>query len=271
MYVEIAGCTDTGRIREHNEDCIDHDDKLGLAVLADGMGGYQSGEVASAIAVNVIMKELGKKMTSWFHHHYHAHFTYNNYHYATQRLEQAVLKANQVIYQTAQTQAQYRGMGTTVVAVLFNKTWMSIAHVGDSRLYRYRNHDFHQLTKDHTVVQELMDAGLITPQQARYDSRRHLLTRAVGIEIPVQVELQEQEVLTEDIYLLCSDGLNDMLEDHTIQTILQQNFSHSLKQTAQLLIKVANDKGGEDNISLILIRRLPTQKNWLQQLFHSHR
>ncbi|MDM8558597.1 Stp1/IreP family PP2C-type Ser/Thr phosphatase [Candidatus Parabeggiatoa sp. HSG14] len=258
--------TDTGQMREHNEDCISGDESLGVAILADGMGGYQAGEVASAMAVNTIMNYLKKTLKTLPHVKHH--FNYN-YHSATVLLEQAVLKANQVIYKTAEQEINYRGMGTTIVAALFHNNCVSIAHVGDSRLYRLRGNEFRQITKDHSVRQELIDCGFYTPEQARHSPNKNLVTRALGVAEQVNVEIQEHNLLAQDIYLLCSDGLNDMIDDSDIHKILSN--ADTPEQAAQSLIAAANAKGGEDNISLILVYPLQIllkpQKSWLQRLF----
>jgi protein phosphatase len=258
MCVEIVCRTDTGQVREHNEDCVGGDESLGIAILADGMGGYQAGEVASAMAVRTIMEELVPIIKSFSHSKPYA---------AAMLLEQAVQKANQVIYKMAEQEIHYRGMGTTVVAVLFHNDLMSVAHVGDSRLYRLRGNDFRQLTKDHSVMQELIDCGYYTPENARHSQNRHTITRAVGIEQKLNVEIQEDRVLYQDIYLLCSDGLSDMLNEDEMYTIVSSNIN-SLEQAAQLLIGAANDKGGKDNISLILVRPV-AQKGWLRSGFRA--
>ncbi len=266
MIIETVYCTDTGRIRKHNEDCISGDDKLGLAVLADGMGGYQAGEVASEMAVSTIMDFMKSPAK------YNVERQTNNhrYHSATVQLEQAVLKANQIIYDAAERNSEYQGMGTTVVATLFHNNCVSIAHVGDSRLYRIRENKLQQITKDHSVLQELIDCGFYTSEQARHSPNRNLVTRALGVSEEVNVEIQEQSVLSQDLYLLCSDGLNDMLEDGQIHKII--NDSTTLEQAAQLLVSAANSKGGNDNISLILIRPLEIATkphvNWFNRLIN---
>ncbi|MDM8568431.1 Stp1/IreP family PP2C-type Ser/Thr phosphatase [Thiotrichales bacterium HSG1] len=239
--------TDTGRVRKHNEDYIVGDEKLGLAVLADGMGGYQAGEIASEMAVSTVMNYMKAPIKSHVERQ-----TNHRYHPSTVQLEQAVLKANHIIYQAAERHSEYQGMGTTIVATLFHNNCLSIAHVGDSRLYRIRERKLQQVTKDHSVLQELIDCGFYTSEQARHSPNRNLVTRALGVGEEVNVEIQEQLVHTQDIFLLCSDGLNDMLEDKKINELIQR--SSSLKQAAELLIAAANNKGGNDNISLILIR-----------------
>ncbi|HEC83709.1 MAG: Stp1/IreP family PP2C-type Ser/Thr phosphatase [Candidatus Parabeggiatoa sp. nov. 2] len=266
MCIEMVCRTDTGRIRQHNEDCLGGDESLGLVALADGMGGYQAGEVASEMAVKIIIKQLYASIKSLLHAKRRTSY---RYHSATVLLEQAVLKANQAIYEMGEQQARYQGMGTTVVAVLFHNHLMSVAHVGDSRLYRLRGNDFRQITKDHSVRQELIDCGLYTPEQARNSPNKNLVTRALGVGEQVDVEVQEERVLAQDIYLLCSDGLSDMLNDSDMHSILCD--ADTLEQAAQLLIDAANAKGGRDNISLVLVRPLSVaakpRKGWLRRLF----
>jgi len=265
VIIETVYCTDTGRIRKHNEDCIAGDEKLGLAILADGMGGYQAGEIASEIAVSTIMSYM--KAPAKYHVERQ---TNHRYHSSTVQLEQAVLKANQVIFAASEKNSAYQGMGTTVVATLFHNNCVSIAHVGDSRLYRIRKNDFQQITKDHSVLQELIDCGFYTSEQARHSPNRNLVTRALGVANEVNVEIQEQAVLSQDIYLLCSDGLNDMLDDNQIHSIIQT--SNTLEQAAKLLVIAANSKGGNDNISLILIRPLDLKTkprlNWFNRFIN---
>ncbi len=266
MCIEMVCCTDVGQVRDHNEDCIANDESLGLAILADGMGGYQAGEVASEVATQTIKSQLGTLLDSSTPNKRYAN---HRYHSATIQLEQSVVNANHVIYNMAEHDQCYQGMGTTVVAVLFHNNFISVAHVGDSRLYRLRGNNFHSLTIDHSVVEELKKGGYYTEEQARHSPNRNLVTRAIGIEKTVDVEIQEYDMLAQDIYLLCSDGLSDMLVDCVMANIL--NSSETLEQAAQLLVDSANANGGKDNISLILVRSLkvapPSRKSWLQRLF----
>jgi protein phosphatase len=267
MRAEIASCSNTGLVREHNEDYIASDELHGIMVLADGMGGYQAGEVASKIAVTTMMDEL---VTALKNLPPAKQEIANGYHRATILLEQAVLKANRAIYEAAEQKVTYRGMGTTVVAAVFRSGLISIAHVGDSRLYRFRDGELEQLTKDHSVLQELIDCNFFTREQARHSPNRNLVTRALGVNESVTVDIKEYKILSQDIYLLCSDGLNDMLEDVEIKTVMNQ-YKNNLTQCAEQLVQAANEQGGEDNISVILARPrsapLRSKKNWLQKLF----
>ena len=144
-------------------------------------------------------------------------------------------------------------MGTTVVVCLFNANYVTVAHVGDSRLYRKRAEDFHQITKDHSLIQELIDRGLYTPEEAVLKTPKNLVTRALGIDAKVEVDVLEEQLKTGDIYLLCSDGLNDMVNDEEIHLTLSK-YSANLAHSAEELVRLANSKGGKDNISVILIR-----------------
>lgn len=267
MCIEIVGLTDKGRVRDHNEDNLTIDKNLGLAVLADGMGGCLAGEVASKIAVETILEELADPLKKLPRHN--KRNVHRGFHSATVLLEQAIVKANQLIYESSEQQAYYHGMGTTVVAALFHSDFVSIAHVGDSRLYRLRGNEFIQLTKDHSVRQELIDCGFYTPEQARHSPNKNLVTRALGVGQKVAVDIQEHSIVDQDIYLLCSDGLNDMLEDEEMHTLLTQR-GPSLEQVARCLIEAANDKGGEDNISVVLVRphrpSLKVKQSWWEKL-----
>jgi protein phosphatase len=246
--VEIASCSDTGLIRDHNEDMIASDLSLGAMVLADGMGGYQAGEIASEIAVSQIMQTIHEQTATLDLDKIDPQ---SGYRHASLLLQQAVLKANQAIFNSAQADPNYQGMGTTVVCALLYDGLMSVAHVGDSRLYRLRDEQLSVVTTDHSVLQELIDHGFCTPEQARHSPNKNLVTRALGANYDVSVELTEVTTQIGDLYLLCSDGLNDMLEDAHISQLLQVNMDN-LQNCAQTLINAANMAGGEDNISVIL-------------------
>lgn len=260
--LEIAGRTDTGCVRTQNEDTIGEEVELGTVVLADGMGGYHGGEVASGIAVNTILNFL--------HEHIPA-IKKTSVDRATglsaQSLlaEKAIHHANLSILKTAKTQDQYKGMGTTIVMGIFHDNRLTIAHVGDSRMYRYREGQLETLTNDHTLLQELIDRGLYTEEEARHSLNRNLVTRALGIDETVDVDVHETMAQPNDIYLLCSDGLNDMIEDTDIAQTLQ-TYQSQLQKCADHLVKLAKDSGGKDNVSVILARPLSSyparQENW---------
>ncbi|KAF0813972.1 Serine/threonine phosphatase stp [Andreprevotia sp. IGB-42] len=247
--LEITGLTHSGLVREHNEDAIGFDAADGFVVLADGMGGYNAGEVASGIAVEVVthlLREMLPKSAPERPLPGHAQPA------AFDLLSHAIHQANLSIYGTAQSQPQCAGMGTTVVATLFFDNRMVVAHVGDSRLYRLRDGVLVQVTRDHSLLQEQLDSGLITEEEARYSANRNLVTRAVGIDPDVNVELHEHAVIPGDLYLFCSDGLSDMLEDADIADTLS-TLRANLPVAAEQLVQMANDAGGRDNISVILV------------------
>lgn len=251
-YLHLAHRTHPGLVRDHNEDYIAVDKPLGAVTLADGMGGYQAGEIASEIAVTQIMQEIKAKTATLTLGEIGEK---SDYHNASLLLQQAILKANQAIFQSAQAQPEFYGMGTTVVAALFYDDWLSIAHVGDSRLYRLRNGELQQLTKDHSVLQALVDHGFYTAEQARHSPNKNLVTRALGVNLDVKVDLSEVKVAFGDLFLLCSDGLNDMLGDRQIFAQLEQQ-PHDLDKAAENLVQAANAQGGKDNISVILAQVL---------------
>ena len=252
--IEIAGVTDVGRKRSHNEDSIASDSELGVAILADGMGGYKAGEVASQLAVQMIMDDLRTGLVEARTGGKAAEDS-SGYSAESMVLKSAIEKANEAIFRTAQSQPQCQGMGTTLVSAAFYDDRMAIAHVGDSRLYRLRAGSLEQLTSDHSLLQELVDKGFYTPEEAKQSLNKNLVTRAVGIELKVSPDLQEEVVLPGDLYLLCSDGLSDIVTDDEIHLTLDR-YSANLADAAKALVQLANDHGGKDNISVILVRTL---------------
>jgi protein phosphatase len=168
-------------------------------------------------------------------------------------LRDAVHRANKVINQTAQSQPQCEGMGTTLVASLFYDDRVSIAHVGDSRMYRLRGNRFEQITMDHSLLQELVDRGFYSQEEAQRSTNRNYVTRALGVEANVEVEVQEVEVQKGDYFLMCSDGLPDMVEDEDIHLTIS-TFNNDVRTIGEQLIKLTNDNGGRDNVSVILVR-----------------
>lgn len=249
--MQFASCSDTGRVRSHNEDAIATDLDTGLIVLADGMGGYKAGEVASAMAVKTIADEVSARIRKLRKQKRHS----SGYAPETIVLRDAIIKANERIHQAAKSQPQCEGMGTTVVACLFHDNRVSIAHVGDSRLYRLRGDRFEQVTLDHSLLQELVSRGFYTAEEARKSLNKNLVTRALGIEPTVQVDVQEDVVLPGEVHLLCSDGLSDMVEDDDMHLALT-TFNDNLQTAAEQLVRMANANGGRDNISVVMARAM---------------
>ncbi len=247
--LEIVRLTDVGLLRDHNEDAIASDVTMGFVILADGMGGYKAGEVASEIAVLSITAELKEEML---------HFRPGQQSDVAQQPEarliiDAVNHANEVIYHVSQTQPQCAGMGTTLVVGLFTNNKLLVGHIGDSRMYRLRSQILTQITEDHSLLQEQIKAGLIAPEQAKFATNRNLVTRALGIDAEVELELNEYNVEVDDIYLLCSDGLSDLVDDEIMQSTLNA-YASNLADAAEVLVQLANDNGGKDNISVILVK-----------------
>ena len=247
--LEIVSLTDPGKVRSHNEDNITTDNEAGFVILADGMGGYNAGEVASGIAVTMLADSLKTALSVGLPEQGPGVL-----------VKSEVEKTNGAIYQTAQSQPQFSGMGTTLVCALFHDNRITVAHVGDSRLYRYRQKgtapaQFEQITRDHSLLQEQIDSGMISREEARRSTNKNLVTRALGVDPTVNVEVQEHEALPGDVYLLCSDGLNDMVGDEEIQLTLSM-LGTNLEVAAQQLVQMANDHGGRDNVSVILVRVL---------------
>ncbi len=233
----MSGRTDTGRVRENNEDTFALVPEIGLSVLADGMGGHAAGEVASRLAVDTLTRELPTHLRTLP---------------ALQALLQAITEANNAVFTAAARDPAHAGMGTTLVVALFEAATVHIAHIGDSRAYRLRSGQLDRLTQDHTLAQEWVTRGSLSPEAARVSPYRNVLTRAVGTEAEVQPILQEAAAAPEDIYLLCSDGLTDMLTDATIERLLIEQMD--LARAAEHLIEAANAAGGVDNVTVVLAR-----------------
>ncbi len=246
--IDFAEITDTGRVREHNEDAIGSDQDIGLMVLADGMGGYNAGEVASGIAVQIVTELAADGASREERNDVDPHSGMMRQSIV---LRDAVYRANKIIFQTAQSQTHCEGMGTTIVAAMFYDDKVSIAHVGDSRAYRLRGGELDQMTMDHSLLQELVDRGFYSEEEAQRSTNRNYVTRALGVEPTVEVEVHEHDVLPDDVYLLCSDGLPDMVEDDDIHLTIS-TFNASLEVVGQQLIDLANDHGGRDNVSVML-------------------
>ena len=242
MIYTFFAQTDPGRTRENNEDAVAVDDATHLGVLADGMGGYNAGEIASGMATAFIKSELGRWLSEAGERADAAQ--------VRRALEMCVDNANRAIFNAATSNPQYAGMGTTLVVGVFQGARLILGHIGDSRCYRLRGNEFIQITRDHSLLQEQIDAGLLTPEQAAVSPNKNLVTRALGVELDVMLELHEHQVESGDLYLMCSDGLSDMMDDNAMAGILQHRTS--LATMADDLISLANENGGRDNITVLL-------------------
>jgi len=262
--LQIVSRSDPGMIRSHNEDAVYTNQARGLAILADGMGGYNAGEVASGMATTLLGSELEKVFQKTEPQNIDAAGKL----YSHTALEAEIARANTSIYQAAQSQPQYAGMGTTLVMAVFYDNMMTVAHIGDSRLYRLRGDEFQVVTRDHSLLQEQIDSGLISVEDARHSQNKNLVTRALGVDPEVEPEIRDYDTMPGDIYLLCSDGLNDMVEDDEIALTLQA-LSANLELAATQLIQAANDGGGKDNVSVVLVRiahEYPAARSWFTRL-----
>ncbi len=263
--LEFASATDPGRVRSHNEDSVGSDPDIGLAVLADGMGGYNAGEVASGIAVAVISTEIKRVLGN---HPRLRDDTTAEEQPAQRILRENAARANTSIFEAARSQPQYSGMGTTLVVALFYDNRIAVAHVGDSRLYRLRGDQFEQVTRDHSLLQEQIDSGMITKEAAKLSQNKNLVTRALGIDADVESEIHIHETKPGDVYLLCSDGLSDMVDDEDIHLTLT-SLQSNLKLAAEQLVQQANDNGGRDNVSVILVKvkeEFSAPRGWFERL-----
>jgi protein phosphatase len=262
--VEIVsgGMSDVGRVRTNNEDSFQILDSLKLYVLSDGMGGEAHGEVASALAVDTIVKHCTEATPD-------AEVTLlgtvtDNFCERTRRLQNAVRQANLNIFESSQKNPAQRGMGATVTTVWADEDKLSVAHVGDSRAYLLRTGSLQQLTSDHSLVAEQVRRGIITPQQAEESEMQSVLLRALGAHPDVEVDVDEVGVYPGDVLLLCSDGLTRMVTEPEIAGTLQAETRPVA--AAQKLVDLANERGGLDNVTVIVVRFQEEEKSWFSWL-----
>ena len=244
--LRIAGYTDTGIRREYNQDHIAFDQGLGIAVLADGMGGHKAGEIAAQMTVKFVLEKMQKLVLQ----ETSVSIT------GSQLLEvvsNTISSSNAELFRAQGEKEAYKGMGTTIVVTLVVGSHIYVGHVGDSRLYLYRNRTLKRLTKDHSLVQDLIDRGFYTEREARKANVRHVVTRSMGTKSDVDIDTAEIPLLPYDLLMLCSDGLTDMVSDWQIAETIHENIA-DLDLAAKELITLANQNGGKDNISVILIQ-----------------
>jgi len=246
--LEMHAVTNVGVKRAHNEDCVGIVPGHGFAVLADGMGGHNAGEVASAIAVDTITHYLKNHLdhVSGAEPDLDTGFTQESI-----MARDAVSMGNNAIYQTAQQKQECMGMGTTVLVAIFYGGHLTAVNIGDSRMYRLRANVLTHLTEDHSLIQEQVRRGILTVADARNSTIRNVVTRALGVAPEITPDVVEDMTLPEDLYLMCSDGLTDVLPDEAIRLTLTRYFG-DLHKIASQLVQLANDAGGPDNISVIL-------------------
>lgn len=251
MRIASQSITDVGRVRQGNEDACVCSDELGLYVVADGMGGHAAGEIASETAISVIADYVKRALVE--NDVRSPDDTDPGIEPTIDIFVEGVKEANRRIAALSENNPSYAGMGTTVSGMLFHANQAAIAHVGDSRVYRLRNGAFDLLTEDHSWVNEQVRHNIITPEEAKNHRWRNVITRALGNKPEVEVDTFVVGVETGDVYLLCSDGLTGMVEDETVQYVLSHSGA-DLAHTASRLVEMANEAGGTDNITLILLR-----------------
>lgn len=241
--VLTVGLSDTGLVRQNNEDVWAQLPSIGLYLLADGMGGHQAGEIAARETVSSLCKVLKKKLVPS-----------KKYLFADMQdlLKRAIVHVNGLVYKMGRAKHELRGMGTTLCCLLFHEEGLIFGHVGDSRIYRLRNDHFEQLTKDHSLLRDLVDQGQLNDSQATDFLYKNIITKAIGTEPKVEPTVKSSPIQIGDIYLMCTDGLSDLLSAKEIATILKESISK--EAAVDTLVKRANAEGGKDNITVVIAK-----------------
>ncbi len=262
MRIASGGVTDMGRVRTNNEDCYKIVEPLNLFVLSDGMGGEAHGEIASAMAVETVVKHcldletnpaarvIGAVQPSW--------------NAQTKRLSTAVHLANENIFKSAEEQPEQHGMGATLTAAWIAGAKLSVAHVGDSRAYLLRGGTLLQLTRDHSLVAEQVRRGILTAAEAEESDMQSVLLRALGAQKEIEVDAEEHTLFPRDVLLLCSDGLTRVVTEPEIAGTLQAE--NEPLRAAEKLVELANERGGPDNITVLIVRLEKDSKGWFPWL-----
>jgi PPM family protein phosphatase len=249
--IEIAGVSDVGRLRRRNEDAIDWDTGLGVAMVADGMGGSQGGDIAARTALRSIKDDLRRALADSERLGERA----RGREVRASLVVELVRRANQGVRKSAARDKQLDGMGTTLVMALLGPDFVTAAHVGDSRLYRLHGSRVARLTEDHSMVQEMVVRGQINARQAAMSRHRNVITRALGIAQDVNVDVAHHAIAPGDVFMLCTDGLTNMVPEAEIGAALAAH-AHSLEVAARNVVNIANARGGRDNVSVVLMRIL---------------
>jgi serine/threonine protein phosphatase PrpC len=262
VRIVSGGVTDLGRVRTNNEDCFRIVESLNLFVLADGMGGEAHGEVASALAVETIVKSCMDPADSGATLVGHLEPSWSE---KTKRLTSAAHLANKNIYDAAEANPEQRGMGATLTAAWIDGSKLSVAHVGDSRAYLLRSGNLQQLTSDHSLVAEQVRRGILTAAEAEESEMQSVLLRALGALPDIEVDTDEHTLFARDILMLCCDGLTRMVTEPEIAGTLQAEIDPT--RAAEKLIALANERGGVDNITVIVVRVGAESRGWFSWLF----
>jgi PPM family protein phosphatase len=265
VQIVSGGVSDVGRVRTNNEDSFRIVEAQNLFILSDGMGGEAHGEVASSMAVETIAKYCGEPPESKEDSGVTLHgAAVESWSPQTKRLQNAVFQANFAIYRSAQEHPEQRGMGATLTVGWVNGSKLSLAHVGDSRSYLLRAGSLQQLTSDHSLVAEQVRRGILTPQQAEESDMQSVLLRALGAHPEVEVDIEEIDLIPRDVLLFCSDGLTRMVTEPEIAGCLQAETDPGT--AAQKLVELANDRGGLDNVTVVVARIQEESKGWFSWL-----
>jgi protein phosphatase len=249
--IEVAGVSDVGRLRRRNEDAIDWDTGLGVAMVADGMGGSQGGDIAARTALRSIKDDLRRALADSERLGERA----RGRDVRASLVVELVRRANQGVRKSAARDKQLDGMGTTLVMTLLGPDFVTAAHVGDSRLYRLQGSRVERLTEDHSMVQEMVVRGQMNARQAAMSRHRNVITRALGIAQDVNVDVAHHAIEPGDVFMLCTDGLTNMVPEAEIGAALAAH-AHSLEAAARNVVNLANARGGRDNVSVVLVRIL---------------
>lgn len=263
-HLEIVSLSESGRVRALNEDASLVDSEYGIAIIADGMGGHRAGDVASRMALDIVVTRLREKILQFRAGTLQAK--------PLQFAEQIISEANTAIHFAASQQTGCSGMGTTLALAIFLDQYVALLHVGDSRIYRLRNGQLQLLTRDDSLLHDQVELGLITAEDASDSHNRHLVTQALGAATHVTVHLHEEKLCSGDLFLLCTDGLSDLVDERDIEIIVDL-LKTNLPLAAHHLVQLANDNGGYDNITVALVHVLndkPVSKRngWLSSLFN---
>lgn len=256
--LEVVALSDVGRVRTDNEDAVLADERLGIAIVADGMGGHRSGREASRIACNTVLAGIGERSARA----------------GGRAVRRAVEAANTAILAAAERNPALRGMGTTLALIRFGNDHAVLAHIGDSRIYRLRDGKLSLLTRDDSLLSAQVDQGLISAAQSASSHNRHLITAALGVGQSPAAHFGAEKIEVGDIFLVCSDGLHDMVGDDDIELILK-SLHMNLPLAAHHLVQLANDLGGFDNVSVALVKVTreapPPRGGWLARLLRRWR
>jgi serine/threonine protein phosphatase PrpC len=262
VRIASGGKSDVGRVRSNNEDCYRILGELNLFILSDGMGGEAHGEIASALAVETVVKHCleaeSNPVAPFFGE------TQAKWNSRTKRLSSAVYLANKKVFESAEQHPEQRGMGATLTAAWIDHDQLSIAHVGDSRAYLLRHGNLQQLTSDHSLVAEQVRRGMLTPAEAEKSDMQSVLLRALGAQQKVEIDAEEQPLFAGDLLLLCSDGLTRMVAEAEIASALESESDP--EKAAEKLVALANASGGADNVTVIVARLGPVSKSWFSWL-----